>query len=130
MSPLASALESAQRFARAIGARDWDALSNCLAPQVTFRALVPSTNPFRERRGPADTVDQLRTWFQGGEPHQLLEHQTTEVQDCVHVRYRIRHREAGAWEIVEQQAYLEVGAEGITSVNLLCSGFRPAAPPP
>jgi len=42
------------------------------------------------------------------------------------VRYRVRLREAGGWEVIEQQQYVDIDERGrIAAIDLLCSGFRP-----
>jgi hypothetical protein len=45
--------------------------------------------------------------------------------DRLHLAWRFRLREDGDWFVVEQQAYCDLDGGRITSLSLLCSGFRP-----
>jgi hypothetical protein len=118
-----------QRFVDAIATRNWSALQALFAPEACFRALVPSRHPFREHHGPEAAVRQIEKWFRDGDVHELLESEVAQVQDRVRVRYLIRNHEPAGWHLVEQQAYITVGPDGVTACDLICSGFRPTDPP-
>ena len=48
------------------------------------------------------------------------------IADRTSVRYQVRLRENGGWEVVEQQQFLDMDEAGrIAAIDLLCSGFRP-----
>jgi TusA-related sulfurtransferase len=69
-------------------------------------------------------------WFGDAAALEVLDVLVKPVSDRTSARYRfLLHREGG-WEVVEQQTFLDVDTEGqITSIDLLCSGFRPAEGP-
>jgi hypothetical protein len=50
--------------------------------------------------------------------------QVEPVAGKVHVAYRFRSFEEGAWYLVERHAFCDVGAEGIECMRLVCSGFE------
>ncbi len=117
-----------ERFARAVGTGDRAALVALLDPHVEFRAVTP------RRAWEAHSPDEVAgivfgTWFDGGvDAIEHVEHGT--VGDCTRVGYRFRSSRHGTAEVVEQQAYLTVGAGRITALRIACSGFRPAGVSP
>ena len=130
MDSTAIPLDVGQRFVNAVATRDWAALEAVFAPEVCFRALMPIRDGFREHRGRDAAARQIEKWFKDGDAHELLESGVSQMQDRIHVRYRIRNHEPDGWYLVEHHAYLTPGPEGVTACNLICSGFRPTAPPP
>ena len=115
----------ASELIEAIAAQDWGRLQACFAPEVQFRALIPPG--VRERFGAAATAELIGAWFGDADPLELVDSQIDAVGDRVHVSYRFHAIEEGKSYLVEQHLYCVVGSDGIESVNLLCSGFRPAA---
>ena len=115
----------ARRFVEAVMSNDRDAAVWMLAPEVQFRHLIPR-GP-REIWGADETVDVFLGWFDARE----LEVQSLLVEpiaDRTSVRYRVRLRENGGWEVVAQQQFLDMDETGrIAAIDLLCSGFRPDA---
>lgn len=118
-----------REFIAAIETRDWERLAACFAPDVVFRAVVPSEVPFREHGGPEAAARQIARWFSDADVHRLVDSQVDVLADRLHIRYRIHGREDGEWFLVEQQAFATLGLIGIRYLNLVCSGFRPAPPP-
>jgi hypothetical protein len=112
----------------ALAAQDWARLEGCFAPEATFFAATPSQTPLRERSGAHEVATQLAAWFGDGDPLELLSSTVEPVGEKVHVSYRFHSFEEGAWHLVEQQAFCEVGAEGIERMHLVCSGFQRAEP--
>jgi hypothetical protein len=121
----ASGIEIGRRFIDAIVTHDWQAISDCFEADAHFRAVVPNTNPFRDRVGPAAAADQLRRWFGDADVTELVESAVEPMEDRVRVSYRIHEHEPDGWFVVEQQAYITLGDEAIAFMNLVCSGFRP-----
>jgi TusA-related sulfurtransferase len=120
--------DTAGQLVRAVAARDLDGIVGTLASEVRFRYLIPPGAG--EVVGAAEVAAKYFEWF--GDAHALevqniLVHQ---VSDRTSARYRFLLHEQGGWEVVEQQTFLDVDTEGqITSIDLLCSGFRPAEGP-
>jgi SnoaL-like domain len=122
---VASAELLAQEFVDALAAQDWQRVEACFAPDARLLAAVPNdANPLRDRSGPADATSQLAAWFADGDP---LELETSTVEQMiggkVHIAYRFRSFEAGAWHVVEQQGFCQIGNEGIERLHLTCSGL-------
>lgn len=118
-----------REFIAAIETRDWERLAASFAPDVVFRAVVPSDVPFREHRGPEAATVQIARWFKDADVHRLVDSQVDVLADRLHIRYRIHGREDGEWFLVEQQAFATLNLGVISYLNLVCSGFRPAPPP-
>lgn len=119
-----------EQFARAIAAKDRDALLAVLAPSVDFRALTPG------RSWEADTatalVDDviLGHWFEPSDRIDGIEQIEHDVMvDTERVGYRLRVTNADGVSLVEQQAYLRGDDDGIAWLRIVCSGFRPIATP-
>jgi len=108
----------------ALAAQDWERLEGCFAPDAQFFAAIPSKSPLRERAGAQEAAAQLAGWFGDGAPLELVTSQVESVAGKVHVSYRFRSFEEGAWHLVEQHAFCEVGEDGIERMHLACSGFE------
>jgi SnoaL-like domain len=116
----------AEQLVAALAAQDVDRLERCFAPNVRFYAAVPSeARPLRELTGAREVAEQLGAWFGDGDPLELVDSQHEWVADRLRLSYRFRSCEDGAWHLVEQQAFCEVGEAGIEQMRLVCSGFRP-----
>jgi TusA-related sulfurtransferase len=123
-----STTRMARRLVEAVAARDHDAIVGTLAPDVRFRYLIPP--------GPGGVVGAANAaatyldWFGSADPLEVKDLIVGQVADRVSARYRFRARRDERWEVIEQQTYLDVDAVGrITTIDLVCSGFRPAADP-
>ncbi len=118
------------RFVRALVAKDVEALTSLLHPQIEFRGLTPS------RGWEASSPDGVReivfgSWF---EPHdhvlETLAADTHRVADRDRIRYRLRVESEGTEYLVEQQGYYDVVDGRIARMSLMCSGYRPWPDPP
>jgi hypothetical protein len=99
------------------------AIAACFAPGVEFRALVPSG--LRERTGAADAAALVSGWLADSTELDLVESQSEEVGDRLHVAYRFEGVEDGEPYVVEQHLYCTLAGGAIERADLLCSGFRP-----
>ncbi len=123
-----SARDAAERLVRAITARDYTSLFGVLARDARFRYLIPSGPG--QVAGAADVAAKYFEWFGDVVTLEVQEVLVQRVSDRTSARYRFLVREGRDWEVVEQQAYLDVDAEGrIAAIDLLCSGFRPTDGP-
>lgn len=111
------------RLVRAIAAQDEKALGECFAPEVEFRALVPSG--LRERTGAGETAALIAQWFGDSSELRLLESHDQDVADRLHISYRFEGVDGGEPYVVEQQLYCVVSEGRVVRADLLCSGFRP-----
>ena len=111
-------------FLESLVAQDFDRLVKLFAPQVRFRALLPSR--IREEQTVEAAVGWLRHWFGEADRLQVLQSAIDQVGDRSYLRYRLRlHSAKSNWEIIEQHAYYAVQDAPIDDLWLLCSGFRP-----
>ncbi len=120
--------QAGQRLIAALVARDYAGLFGALARDARFRYLVPSGPG--QIDGAADAADKFFGWFGDAETVTVRDVRVEPMADRTSARYRFLVRKAGAWKEIEQQAYLDVDEAGqIASIDLLCSGFRPADVP-
>jgi len=114
----------ARRFVEAVMSNDRDTAVATLAPAVRFRHLIPR-GP-REIWGADETVDVFLGWFGDARELEVQSLLVEPIADRTSVRYQVRLRENGGWEVVEQQQFLDMDEAGrIAAIDLLCSGFRP-----
>jgi TusA-related sulfurtransferase len=119
---------AADRFAKAIASREYVEMFSALSRDVRFRYLIPA-GPGRAD-GAADAVAKFLEWF--GDADTLgIERVTAEpLADRTSLRYRFLLHEEDEWKEVEQQQFIDIDEDGlISTIDLLCSGFRPVEDP-
>ncbi len=113
-------------FLDALAARDFDRLESCLAPSAHARLLLPRRS--EELAGKQEIRGRLEGWFGSATEFHALA--------CGHDGIGGRHRaswhfrlvrDGESWEEIEQTALIDLGPDGIERIDLLCSGFIPAA---
>ena len=115
-----------ERFARALAAKDFEALSPLLHPEVDLKGLTPGRS--WDASGPAAVNEILQQWFEPrDEIKQLLDVRTGTVGDREHVAYRLAVTNPDGDFEVEQQMYYDEDGGHITLMRVLCSGYRPTA---
>jgi hypothetical protein len=117
-------------LARAIAVRDAGRLRELFATPVRFTAVTPRR--FWDADTASGVVDDvlLGTWFDPGTTIlDLVAVDTDRVGDCEKVTYRLLVRLDTGPALVEQVAYYATDGERITSMRLVCSGFRPVELP-
>jgi hypothetical protein len=112
-----------RRLVEAIAAQDMAAIATCFATDAHFRALTP--RGLRERTGALETASLIASWFADSTKLDLVDSETNEVGDRIHVAYRFEGIEEGQPYVVEQHLYGTVSDGKIERTDLLCSGFRP-----
>lgn len=112
-----------KRFVEAVAAQDESAIAACFSRGVEFRALVPPG--FRERAGAEDAAALVAGWFADSTELDLVESQTEEIGDRLHIAYRFEGVEGGEPYVVEQHLCCVLAGDVIEHADLLCSGFRP-----
>jgi hypothetical protein len=113
-------------FLEALANRDYGLMARTLGASVRLRAMLPP-GPM-DWEGPADVADVFRSWFGEAEDFELVDASVGEVGGRLHLSWRLRVRPApfgigDGWHVIEQQVYADAG-DTITSLDLLCSGFR------
>ncbi|WP_436497932.1 hypothetical protein [Actinokineospora sp. HUAS TT18] len=115
-----------EQFARAIAARDTDAVAALLADDVDFKALTPRR--FWEGNSPAEVLDTVfGHWF--GESDHIdalagVESGET-VGDTSRVAYRFHITNPDGTHVVEQQVYYREADDKLAYLRVVCSGYRP-----
>lgn len=116
------------RFARALAAKDVDALRGVLSDDVDFKGLTPRR--FWEAGGPDEVLDVLLGhWFEEqdriDELAEVLE--DAPVGDVSHVAYRLRLTTPDGPHTAAQHAYYRADGDRIGYLRIMCSGFRPTS---
>jgi TusA-related sulfurtransferase/ketosteroid isomerase-like protein len=119
------AVESlSESWIQALVRRDFDALRAALTPGVQFRALVPGEPPVTGGRELA--ADCFRSWFGDKTDIEILDKTAATLVDRAHIRFRARVRKHGLPYVIEQSFWGDVEDGRFATIDLLCSGFRPA----
>ena len=114
-----------ESFARALAAKDGEAVLALLHPDLDFQAMTPRRTWQIEK--PADLLDVLGVWFDEGDHIEGIERLETDAfSDRERVGYRLRVRNADGLHLVEQQAYLTELDGKIGWLRIMCAGYRPA----
>ena len=114
----------ASGLAGALITGDFERLTTMLATDVRMRALIPP-GPV-ELSGATDAAARFASWFGGSKSLELVRTGSDEVGDRLHVFYRLRvKRSEDPTSIVEQHLFCSLDEGRITSLDLVCSGFRP-----
>jgi hypothetical protein len=117
--------DPARSFLDALAVRDFNRIETLFHPQARFRGLTPPA--LREGTTAAEAAEWIRRWMSDATDYEIIETSIDEMVDKLHLRYRIRLKENGEWFIVEQHAYCTIEDDHITTMDLVCSGFRPIA---
>ena len=113
-------------FLEAFATRDYQQMAATLSPEVRLRAMLPP-GPM-DWVGPGTVAEVFGSWFGSAADFELIDAAVGEVGGRLHLSWRVRVRPApfgigDGWHVIEQQVYVDAG-EAITSLDLLCSGFR------
>jgi hypothetical protein len=108
-------------FLEALTSREFDRLADYLDDEIRFRALLPPME--LELIGPDAVIDKFRQWFGSRPEFAVLDTEIGQVGPRLSMRWRVRVRDEGGEQVVEQHAFLTV-VERIVILDLLCSGFQ------
>ncbi len=118
-------MTAGQEWARAIAARDHDAIRAVLSPEIDFMALTPRKS--WEASDPEAVLEiVLDTWFT--EQDRIDSHDAADgdpVEDTDQVSYRFAITNEDGPHTVEQQAYYRTEGDRISYLRVMCSGYRP-----
>jgi hypothetical protein len=115
-----------ERWAAALRAADFAGLGRCLAPDVRIRAVLPSR--LADASGRDEAVALLRQWLGGERGFAVLAASSGTIGEVLRIDYRVRI--AGPEPcLMEQHGYCRVGADGISDLRLVCSGWVPVPSP-
>jgi len=122
MSQLTDPISTGRRFVDALARQSWEELADYFGAAVRFRALIPGGLVVADDGRTA--AQHLRKWFGDADRLVLLSSNVEMVRDRLHMTYRLRAHE-DQWYVAEQQTYCTILDAQITTMDLLCSGFRP-----
>lgn len=112
-----------QAFVEHLASRDFEAMAAALAGDAHSRMLLPR-GP-EEHAGREAVMRRFRAWFAAASEFEVLASSTEAVGPRHRLSWRLRVvRDGRTRELIEQVAYVEVGPDGIASIDLLCSGFQ------
>jgi hypothetical protein len=119
-----SATDLGAMLVAALTERDFGRLAGMLAPDVRMRALIPP-GPV-ELSGAEPAAARFASWFGESEELELVHSGSDEVSDRLHVFFRLRVKRPGEpWKVIEQHLFCALDEDRITTLDLVCSGFRP-----
>jgi len=110
-------------FLSALSMRDFGRFAECLAPEVHARLLLP---PGPEvRTGREEVTLRFEGWFACASDFEVLDTQRAQIGLRTRLSWRLRmSRDGQSHEVVEQVAFVDAGPEGISAIDLVCSGFQ------
>lgn len=108
----------------ALETRDFAGLETAFAPAARARFLLP---PGAEEYSSASAIRQrIESWFSPAAEYEML----ACADDAIGPRHRLTWSLRVRWDaseepyqLVNQVAFVDVGADGIERIDLLCSGF-------
>ena len=111
-------------FLAALTARDFARFSQALSPMSKGRFLLP---PGPEvHTGRQEITDRIKGWFAGASEFEVLEAGSEPVGRRHRLNWRFRlSRDGVTRDVIEQVAFVDEGPDGISTIDLLCSGFLP-----
>ena len=109
-------------FLTALSVRDFSRLAECLRPSAQARMLLPRGPEVRSGRD--EIARRIEGWFAAGSDFTVLEtgHEMVGRRHRLSWRFRMSRGDQGP-ETVEQVAFMDVAPDGISQIDLLCSGF-------
>ena len=108
----------------AITSRDFVGLAESLTPSAEARLLLPRGPETRSGRD--EIARRFEGWFAQASEFEVVAATITTVGRRHHLTWRFRlRRESGPREVIEQTAYVDATPEGISRIDLMCSGFLP-----
>ncbi|MGH7687181.1 MAG: sulfurtransferase TusA family protein [Candidatus Dormibacteria bacterium] len=110
-------------FLQALSRRDFAALETSLAPAARARFLLP---PGPEEHNSAQSIRRrIEEWFGTATHFEMLASGDDPIGERRLITWRLRMVfDPSQHEVVEQVAFVDVGADGIEQIDLLCSGFQ------
>ena len=118
-----SATDPGTALIAALAERDFPRLADTLTPDVRMRALIPP-GPI-EVSGAGAAAAKFSSWFGNAEAFELIRSGSDTVADRLHVFYRLRIKKPGdAPKLVEQHLLCALEGDRISSLDLVCTGFR------
>jgi len=110
-------------FLSALSLRDFGRFAECLAPDVHARLLLPRGPEVRTGR--EEVARRFEGWFGGASDFEVLDTQCAQIGLRTRLSWRLRmSRDGQSHEVVEQVAFVDAEPDGISAIDLVCSGFQ------
>jgi hypothetical protein len=110
-------------FLSALAARDFGRFAECLAPAAHARMLLPRGPEVRSGR--EEIARRFEGWFSQTSDFEVLDSHRVQVGPRNRLSWRFRlSRDGVSHEVIEQVAFVNAGPDGISEIDLLCSGFH------
>jgi hypothetical protein len=114
-------------FLSALLSRDFERFAQCLAPSAQARLLLPRGPEVRSGRD--EIARRFEGWFVNASDFEVLESRREQIGPRSRLNWRFRlTRDGQAREVIEQVAFVDVGPDGVSEIDLLCSGFLSEQP--
>jgi TusA-related sulfurtransferase len=117
---------AARSLLDALRDRDLPGIAGCFAVDARMRVLLPGGPEQRHGRGAI--VDQFASWFASADPFEMTTSTVSVVVDRFHISYGARlgqHGDNTTLHLIEQHGFGDATPDGIDTLDLVCSGFRP-----
>lgn len=115
-------------FLAALTARDFARFSEALSPTSQARFLLPRGPEVRAGR--EAITERIKGWFAEASAFEVLEAASEPIGRRHRLNWRFRlSRDGVAREVIEQVAFVDEGPDGISAIDLVCSGFLPDESP-
>jgi hypothetical protein len=123
-----TAAGAGRKLLDAIATRDFDRIRGCFAADAAFAVLTP--HRLRTHATAGEAAERYRFWLERLEEYELLDGDVEEIADRVRVRYRFSGRDPEkGWQVNEHTGYGTVAGDCFLTLNVTCTGFRPAQSP-
>jgi hypothetical protein len=110
-------------FLSALSARDFGRFAASLAPEAQARMLLPRGPEVRSGR--EEIARRFEGWFGSASDFEVLDTQRAQIGLRTRLSWRLRmSRDGKSYEVVEQVAFVDVETDGISAIDLVCSGFQ------
>jgi len=115
-------------FLSALSSRDFRRFAQCLSPSAQARLLLPRGPEVRSGR--EEIARRFEGWFANATEFDVLDTHRDQVGPRSRLNWRFRMiRDGKTREVIEQVAFVDVGPDGISKIDLVCSGFLPEEKP-
>lgn len=116
--------QTINEFLRAVGECRSDDLKDMLVPNASIRWITPGGTG--EKAGLEAVADRLWSWFSWLRKVEIL---STDCEDAggrylFSYRFRVQQPD-GDWRLVRQMGVLDANDEGISAIDVVCTGLLP-----
>ncbi len=109
-------------FLSALTSRDFERFAACLTPSAQARFFLPRGPEVRSGRD--EIAQRFEGWFAPVMAFEVLDSSCEPIGNRHRLTWRfLVSRDGKPPEVIEQLAFVDATAEGITGIDMLCSGF-------